>query len=161
LSFVDDHLMEGETVQHRTRLHWIFFLAPIVLFIIALALFNGPDEIKPISAILVIFSLLWLLFRIIDYITSEFAVTNKRVLFKTGFIRRSSLEILLTKIEMISVNQSILGRILRYGTIVVGGTGGSKNKFGDIADPLKLRLNVQQQIDIIQAGSDARHSPGP
>lgn len=64
--------------------------------------------------------------------TSEFAVTNKRVVMKFGFIRRSSLEVLLTKIEGVSVDQGILGRILDYGTIVVGGTGGSRTPFPKI-----------------------------
>ena len=94
--------------------------------------------------------MLWLVNRIIVFSTSEFAVTNKRVLFKVGFIRRKSIEIMLSKMEMITVNQSISGRMLGYGTIVVGGSGGSKSRFPNIDAPMELRLNVQQQVDIVQ-----------
>src|SRR5437773_7607565 len=78
--------------------------------------------------------------------TSEFAVTNKRVLIKTGLIRCHSLETLLSKIESIGVTQGILGRILDFGTIVVSGTGGSKEPFHRIADPLQFQCKVQEQI---------------
>jgi len=60
---------------------------------------------------------------VIERRTSEFAVTNKRVLIKTGLVRRHSLETLLSKIESIGVAQSILGRILGFGTIVISGNG--------------------------------------
>ncbi|PIU51164.1 hypothetical protein COS91_05900 [Candidatus Desantisbacteria bacterium CG07_land_8_20_14_0_80_39_15] len=86
----------------------------------------------------------------ISFKTSEFGITNKRVLFKIGFIRRNSLEILLTKIEGIQVNQGILGRILNYGTIIVRGTGGTGSPFRKIEAPLEFRKKVQEQIASIQ-----------
>ena len=77
---------------------------------------------------------------------SEFAVTNKRVLIKTGWIRRHSLETLLSKIEGIRVEQDVLGRMWDYGTIVVSGTGGSKEPFRRIASPMQFRREIQEQI---------------
>ena len=82
---------------------------------------------------------------LVQYLTSEFAVTNKRVLVKVGFISRHTLELLLSKVETIGVDQSILGRILGYGTIVVIGTGGTREPFKAIADPLGFRHQVQGQ----------------
>jgi uncharacterized membrane protein YdbT with pleckstrin-like domain len=78
--------------------------------------------------------------------TSEFAVTNKRVLIKIGWIRRHSLETLLSKVEGIRVEQSVFGRMWDYGTIVVSGTGGSKEPFRKIASPMQFRREVQEQI---------------
>jgi uncharacterized membrane protein YdbT with pleckstrin-like domain len=78
--------------------------------------------------------------------TSEFAITNKRVLIKTGWIRRYSLETLLTKVESIRVDQSVLGRMLDYGTVIINGTGGSKESFHKIAEPMMFRRRVQDQI---------------
>jgi uncharacterized membrane protein YdbT with pleckstrin-like domain len=89
-------------------------------------------------------------FSFINYSTSEFAVTNKRVLVKVGWIRRHSIETLLTKVEGIGVNQGILGRILGYGTIVVTGTGGTKEPFHKIDAPLEFRKRVQEQIAAVQ-----------
>ncbi len=80
---------------------------------------------------------------LVQYLTSEFAVTNKRVLVKVGFISRHTLELLLSKVETVGVDQSILGRILGYGTIVVIGTGGTREPFRAITDPLEFRHQVQ------------------
>jgi uncharacterized membrane protein YdbT with pleckstrin-like domain len=78
--------------------------------------------------------------------TSEFAVTNKRVLIKIGWLRPHSLETLLSKIETIRIEQGILGRALNYGTIIVSGTGGPKEPFRTIASPMEFRRKVQEQI---------------
>ena len=86
----------------------------------------------------------------IDRATSEFAVTNKRVIIKVGWIRRRSLETLLTKVEGIEVNQGIWGRVFDYGTIVITGTGGSKETFARIGAPLLFRRKVQEQILALQ-----------
>ena len=84
--------------------------------------------------------------RFIRYKTSEFAVTNKRVLIKVGFIKRHSLELLLQKVEGIGVDQDFFGRIFGYGTIMVTGTGGTKEHFKKIENPLEFRKQVQQSI---------------
>ena len=66
---------------------------------------------------------------------------------KTGLIQRYSLELFLDKIEAIYVDQTILGRLLNYGVIIVVGTGGSKDLFTNVPNPLEFRRMVQQQID--------------
>jgi uncharacterized membrane protein YdbT with pleckstrin-like domain len=78
--------------------------------------------------------------------SSEFAITNKRVLIKVGLVRRHSLELLLQKVEGIGVDQSILGRILGYGTITVSGVGGTKEAFRMISSPLEFRRQVQASL---------------
>ena len=81
---------------------------------------------------------------------SEFGVTNKRVIGKVGFIRRSSTELLLTRVEGIQVRQSIMGRMLGYGSVTISGTGGLKEPFHKISNPLELRRVVQEQITNIE-----------
>lgn len=82
----------------------------------------------------------------IRYITSEFAVTDKRVLGKVGFIERESDETLLSKIEAIAVDQGVLGRVLGFGTVTITGTGGTQEVFSGIAEPLEFRRQIQSQI---------------
>jgi uncharacterized membrane protein YdbT with pleckstrin-like domain len=79
--------------------------------------------------------------------TTEFAVTNKRVLAKTGWIRRQTLELLLLKVESISVHQGILGRLLNFGVVTVTGTGGTKESFKAITDPVAFRSKINQIIE--------------
>jgi uncharacterized membrane protein YdbT with pleckstrin-like domain len=77
----------------------------------------------------------------------EMGVTNKRVITKSGILSRRTLELLLTKVESIGVEEGILGRMLGYGTVVVRGTGGTPEPFKNIAHPLEFRRQVQQQIE--------------
>lgn len=157
MSYIDNNLMGGEQVIYRTKLHWATIGVPIIFtviiaLIILVLLFTGGD-----AAAVGYFFLLFLFIAIIRVIssfiafkTSEIGVTNKRILIKVGWIRRTSLETLLTKVEGIQVNQGILGRILNYGTIVIKGTGGTSTPFHKIEAPLEFRKKVQEQIDSIQ-----------
>jgi uncharacterized membrane protein YdbT with pleckstrin-like domain len=79
--------------------------------------------------------------------TTEFAVTNRRLIAKTGLIRRQTLEILLSKVESVSVDQNILGRVLNFGTVTVTGTGGTSESFLAIVDPINVRNKINQIIE--------------
>src|SRR6266852_720947 len=77
---------------------------------------------------------------------TEMAVTNKRVIAKSGLADRRTTEILLSRIESVVVDEPAMGRILGYGTVIVRGTGGTPEIFEKIQHPLKLREQVQSQI---------------
>ncbi len=123
-SYVASNLISGEQVVYETRLHWIVFLS--------------------LRGILT----LWLL-PLIDYWTSEFAITSKRVIVKIGLISRQTLELNLQRVESVSVDQSILGRLLGYGTITIIGTGGTREPFHRIANPLEFRKAVEEQLSLL------------
>ena len=77
---------------------------------------------------------------------TEMAVTNRRVIVKTGLVDRRTIELLLQRIESIAVEEPALGRVLGYGTVIVRGTGGTPEVFRQIARPLEFREQVQRQI---------------
>lgn len=140
MSYIDENLMAGENVIYRAQLHWIIFTLPVMLWILGLFHF-----------IFVVAAVFTSISSLITYISSEFGVTNMRVIIKVGFISRRSFETLLTRIEGISVDQSIPGRIFNYGTITIMGMGGSREPFSTIANPLEFRRQVQEQIAISQS----------
>lgn len=119
--YVRSHLISGEQVVYETTLHWVAFFSLRGLLTLGL----------------------WPL---IDRITSEFAVTNKRVIVKTGWVRRETLELNLSRVESLSVDQGLMGRLLGYGTITIIGTGGTREPFHGIAHPLEFRNAVQEQL---------------
>ena len=141
MSYVDNSLIADETVVFRTRLHVVIFFAPMVLLAIAVWLFTYGVPVAAESVLAV--AILWGLVKYVDYVSSEFAVTNKRVIIKVGVLRRRTVEMLNTKVEAVSVNQGLLGRILGYGDIVVTGTGGTNEPFNGISSPLEFRRAVQ------------------
>jgi len=83
---------------------------------------------------------------LVAYWTTEFGVTNKRMIVKVGFIRRRTLELLLRQVEALSVDQSLSGRMLDYGTITLSGTGGVREVFHRVREPLELRRRIQGQV---------------
>jgi Bacterial PH domain/zinc-ribbon domain len=145
--WVGKNLMPGEMIAYETQLHWAIFIGPLVLFIVAVCLFSVGGNAPIIAVLLLLFGAIpTAIDAAVTRATSEFVVTNKRVLIKTGWIRRHSLETLLSKVEGIRVEQDILGRMFDYGTIVVTGTGGSKEQFHKISDPMLFRRRIQDEI---------------
>ena len=139
----DPHLLQNEHVVYRTTLSWAIFGRPILWFVCFLIFRQSSPEIP----------MLFFLAGVVDAIgqviarkAAEFSVTNRRIILKVGVLRKRSLELMLTKVEAISVNQPLLGRMFGYGTIVIGGTGGTKEVFPNVTAPEELRRQVQQQI---------------
>ncbi len=155
MSYIDNHLLANEHVLYRTHTHWVIFLSSLFWFILSIVLLAQHEMIALAGVITLIVGLYDFLHSVIRYKTSEFALTNKRVLVKIGFIRRQSVETFLQKVEGIQVDQSILGRLFNYGSIIIVGTGGTRDQFSIIADPLQFRRQVQEQIE--QLGPHESH----
>lgn len=125
MSYVEDNLLTHERVLLQTHRHWITFLTWRGI----LTLFIGP----------------WL-----DRKCSEFAVTDRRVMIKVGIFARRTVDLNLSKVESVDVEQGFFARMLGYGTLVVVGTGGTREAFSHIADPFEFRRVVQQASSDLQ-----------
>jgi uncharacterized membrane protein YdbT with pleckstrin-like domain len=150
MSYIDSNLLEGERVVFRTRVHWLLFVAPVLFTAVVLlpaAWFLANGTWSNLKWVPLGLGLLFLLGAFIKRQSSDFAVTNKRVMMKTGVFNTRSIELLLSKIEAITVVQSFIGRILGYGDIVVTGSGGTKETFSRIQSPLEFRRAVQSVTD--------------
>ena len=150
MSYVDSNLLGGERVVHRTRLYWLLLGWPVLFLIVVcvpLAWLAMTDRWNDLAWIPPGIAALILLGAIIKRQSSDFAVTNKRVLMKTGVFTTRSTELFLNKIEAIAVHQTLAGRILHYGDIVITGSGGTHEEFHDIQSPLSFRRAVQTVTD--------------
>ena len=162
MSYIQDNLMPNEKILFSAHVHPAVFIQPAVAFAGSIALviytFSLASQKDPISGMLAGFFLLLSagsflasiilgLEALFIILTTEFAVTNRRVIAKTGFIRRHTLEMLLPKIESVAVRQTILGRILNFGTVTVTGTGGTKENFRAILEPIAVRKKLNQIIE--------------
>jgi uncharacterized membrane protein YdbT with pleckstrin-like domain len=85
------------------------------------------------------------------YMNTEFALTDRRILVKVGWLSHRSSEVLLTKIESINVVQGLDGRLFGYGSIVVTGTGGSREVIQNIDKPFDFYRPLQEQLAAIKA----------
>jgi membrane protein YdbS with pleckstrin-like domain len=165
MSYIGNHLMNGEEVVKEARLNRIIYLPAALLLALSIVLFaevyRAGAQSRVAMALPEAFLAMALVAAIPAFIrrsSSEFAVTNRRVVVKVGFLRRHSTEILLRQVEGITVDQGILGRILGYGTIVVEGTGSDRTPYKGIAAPMKFRLAVQEEIERSLARQDGAAS---
>ena len=150
MSYVQRVLQPGETVVHQSRLHPLIFLPALLLLAIAVALFVASMQftgelqlaLKVAAAIFVAFTIASWARAAIRRATTELAVTDRRVIYKAGLLARHTLEMNRSKVESVDVDQSILGRVFGFGTIIVRGTGGSLEPIRMISDPLTFRSHI-------------------
>lgn len=165
MSYVDSQLLPGEQVRYRAHLHWVGFMGAIgvtvLTLVLALVAWLVPvAELWYLVAPLAVAALVMLVVGYITYRTSEFAVTDRRVIIKVGFIQRRTLETMLSKVEAVGVDQGLLGRVFRFGTITVTGTGGTHEQFQRIAAPLEFRKHVQAEAMGAEDRSSRLHGLG-
>jgi acyl-coenzyme A synthetase/AMP-(fatty) acid ligase len=163
MSYIESHLVEGETVIYQTRLHWVVMLGHIILgcFLLGLpgafllyyaATQPGTESgnlhlMEGIGVALLIAGAAAIVMGMVRRNATEMALTNRRVVIKTGMVGRTTIEMLLNKVESIEVKETAFGRMMGYGTIVVVGTGGTPEPFHKVDHPLEFRSQVQQQIE--------------
>ncbi len=150
MSYTEKIVQPGETVRFHSRVHWIIYVRGIVIIVlgvvVAVALqqldsntggFSVPSLVAiAIGLVIGGFSLLSAWWR---RLTTEVAVTEHRIVFKRGFIRRHTFEMNMSKVESVHVNQSMAGRIFDYGDIVIRGVGSSFEPLRTISRPLEFR----------------------
>lgn len=152
MSYVNRVLQPGEELKFRSRIHWLVYLPGILIFLVTFAAVWGlsnyfaQGEYPPSALGVLAFGLVIALISLISAWfrrwTTEVAVTNRRVIYKRGFIRRRTIEMNMNKVESVDVDQSVLGRIFDYGNITVRGTGSTFEPLRMISAPLDFRNHV-------------------
>ncbi len=166
MGYVERHLLPNERVVYKTRLHWIRFLKPALLVLIGVVLsavlwrVPNPPWFWYVGLAVVAAGLGWSFVHFVELMTSEFAVTTTRLIFKVGLIARYTTELLLSKVESIGVTQGLLGRILNYGDLTVTGTGGAREVFHRVRDPIGFRNHVQH-ASVLREGGESGGTPPP
>jgi uncharacterized membrane protein YdbT with pleckstrin-like domain len=155
MTYIANNLLDDEDLIHVTRLHAIVLLAPAMIVSGLAGMLSIMGDLPIVWYALAFFVLLaaWrLLDRVLMYLTSEFGVTSKRVLGKTGLIRLKTTDIVLAKVEAIRINQSILGRLCNFGDVLVTGTGGTEEVLSYIPEPQLFSKAIQEQLAAIDEG---------
>ncbi|MBS9778144.1 MAG: PH domain-containing protein [Gammaproteobacteria bacterium] len=133
--YVESNLIRDEVVKYEAKTSIWSLLPLLILGTILLFLYGLGIVILIIAAI--------------KYFTTELAITNKRVIAKFGFISRQTVELNISKVESIQVDQSILGRIFNFGSVVVSGAGNPRAPIPGISNPLNFRkmfFEIQEEI---------------
>jgi uncharacterized membrane protein YdbT with pleckstrin-like domain len=141
MSYIEQTLMPGENIVSEATLHWAMFVAPTIVSVFGLLAYSGGG-----GPILLILGLVWLGWRFLVFQSTELAVTNKRVLAKSGVLRRHCIDVQNSKVEGLTYNQGIVGRLVGYGSIYVRGTGIGMVPIPYVAAPEAFKRDVSIAI---------------
>ena len=147
MSYVNSVLQPGETIKAIGKLHWIIFIRAFVLLVAGIVLLIYASSmttqlgfaLRMIGWAVLALALLAALQAWFMQSITELAITDRRVIYKRGFLSRRTIEMNMAKVETVDVQQSIFGRLLGFGTIRVRGTGQGIENLTGIAAPIALR----------------------
>jgi uncharacterized membrane protein YdbT with pleckstrin-like domain len=149
MSYIDKNLLPDEKIVFRTKKHKIIFLTPVILLVLAIIATDymqaNPILVNFLWAPWVVAFIYWSYISI-EYFTSDFVVTNKRVMMREGFFVRHTNEMRLSSISQVNVDQSLLGQILNYGIVSINAFG-AFDRFPIVSRPFAFQQSVNQQID--------------
>ncbi|WP_347473227.1 PH domain-containing protein (plasmid) [Acinetobacter thermotolerans] len=141
-SYIEENLARDEKIIIKAQVTWLsqfWYLLFGVLFILA--------AIPSKNSIFFLLGVIFIAVAAIHVITTELALTNRRIIAKSGLIRRNTIELKVNRVESLGVDQSILGRVLNFGSIIVKGVGGSNAPIPYIARPMEFRQQVNNFLD--------------
>lgn len=162
-SYVKRAMQPDEKLLYQAQIHWIIFMDGLVYMLIGALLGSlGPDLVhrflgqslasffdmptKFVSLGFVAYGALDLILSYIRQISTELVITDQRVIAKTGLIATTSYELMMSKVEGATIDQSAMGRILGYGTLMVKGTGGGISPIDLIAKPYAFHNQLMNSI---------------
>ena len=175
MGYVEQTLTDGEEILGRSRDHWSMWLLSIAL-LLAYVFFLCQREDIPLyyemgggilsfditsmlywqifvsngqEFVTLVGGLVSLIRNFIVQKTSEYVATTRRVVMKTGFIKRSSIELQYQKMEAVMLDQGIVARLWGSGDITISGTGGLRQKFTRLASPFEFRQIIDDQLSKI------------
>ena len=154
MTYTEKVLQPGETVRFTSRIHWIVYVRGVVIIVLGVIAAvvlrrldpNANDQFNVPALVAIAVGLVFGGISLIGAwwrrLTTEVTVTENRIVYKRGFIRRHTFEMNMNKVESVHVNQSMMGRILDYGDILIRGTGSSFEPLRLISRPLEFRNYV-------------------
>jgi uncharacterized membrane protein YdbT with pleckstrin-like domain len=149
--YIEEILQPGERLLYSTTIHWVIYLPGLLAWLLAIVAITLSNLIQPglgrtgmvvLSLVLTAAGFISVLRAWFRRWTTEFDVTDRRIVHKTGFIERRTVEMNMDKVESVDVNQSIMGRLFDYGEVVVHGVGESWEPVRTIGSPLTFRNHI-------------------
>ena len=171
MSYLKSMLLPDEQLIRVATIHWIIFVPGMTFTLMGGAIgFLSHDVVRAafgddfvssigraVAGVGMAFALLGLgllIGAMVRQSSTELAITNRRLIAKYGFISRSTFELMLSRVTGANFEQSITGRILGYGTILVHGAGGDVSPFNGLADPQGFQRTLIRALQMVHDKKD-------
>jgi uncharacterized membrane protein YdbT with pleckstrin-like domain len=148
MSYVQRVLQPGEQVRRISSIHWIVYWPGVAVALLAVVAY-WFSETRYLTGIwrytayaLALVAIFLLIQQWLQWWVTEIAVTDRRVIYKKGLVRRQTNEMNMDKVESVQIDQSILGRMLDYGDVTILGTGEGFETLRTISSPIELRNSI-------------------
>jgi uncharacterized membrane protein YdbT with pleckstrin-like domain len=149
MPYVDSVLQPGESVRHIATIHWVIYLRGVALLLVAFVVWLlTPDQgamrsvAQGLSILLLALGVFYLARAWLRRWTTEYAVTDRRVIYKQGLVWRKTVEVNMDKVSSVDVDQSIIGRVFNYGTVKIHSPGADPEPIREVGDPLSFRNHI-------------------
>lgn len=158
MGFIENNLTSNEKIVYKGYLHWFTFMKGIALIVVVwaavmvLCFYNLP-EVWAYVAVTLLAIMVAIVYVSLVHTNTEYYITNKRLIVKTGILQRNTTELRLAKCEGVMVEQSMLGRLFNFGTISIT-TGEVVNTYRFIANPIRFRTMINENLDKLTTDSD-------
>ena len=163
-SYVLKVLAPDEQVRYAAQLHWIIYAQGLAFTILGgLAGFYAPEIVTAVfgasmanwlvrplafaALIVVLMGCALILGAYVRQVSTELVVTNRRIIAKYGFISRATFELMIDRVTGANFDQTMFGRMLNYGTIIVRGAGGDISPIDEVADPARFHNEVMAAFE--------------
>lgn len=157
MPYPQKNLNANETVALDMHPHWWYFAEPagallgsIVLGIVVLVV--GPDGtagdvLRYLILALIVVTAVWLVIRYLKWVTTHMVITSDRLIFRTGIIAKSGIEIPLDRVNNVNFSQGVFERILGSGDLLIesGGEEG-QSRYTDVRKPDQVQNLINAQI---------------
>lgn len=137
---------KSDELIYEARLHWVLFVWPVILFLFAVWLGYQFETLRFIGLTLVLTAVFWEVVIWLTYQCAYLEIKQKQVTLCTGIFVRQTIVLSINKIESIDIRQSIFGTIFQYGTLVITGTGGTRQTINFLNKPLTCRRYIEQML---------------
>jgi uncharacterized membrane protein YdbT with pleckstrin-like domain len=150
-------LNDYETIALDLHPHWWYFAPPaatlagsIVAAIIVKLRLDGDAErwLSLLLLAVIILSAIWLVVRYVKWANTNFAVTSHRMIYRSGVLSKTSVEIPLERVNNVNSHQSVFERLIGAGDLLIESAGeAGRQRYSDIRNPIRVQSLIQAQIE--------------
>lgn len=155
MGYITNSLSQGEEIKLRAHLHWYCFFDEYIFTLFTIILIEIYINIEPLLVNpvlkcgfigLIFLESCWVLHRWSDDLSIDMVITNRRVIYKKGILAVTTSEILTSKIESVTIEQSVFGRIFGFADLHFSGTGTAHVAFYNVNNPQKIKSEIEYII---------------